>query len=177
MILPDLLGPGLAVVFCGTAAGAASARAGAYYANPGNQFWRAVHRAGLTPRLFAPQEWRALLPLGIGLTDLNKTEFGQDAQLSPDGWDLPGLIARIEAHRPGRIAFTSKTAASKALGAPTGRLAPGRQAQALGGAEVWVLPSPSGQARAYWDEGPWRALGQAVLGRGGAVRLEQGGGG
>jgi G:T/U-mismatch repair DNA glycosylase len=38
-VLPDLLRPGLRIVFCGTAAGTASARAGAYYAGPGNAFW------------------------------------------------------------------------------------------------------------------------------------------
>lgn len=38
MILPDRLGPGLRVVFCGTAAGAVSARKGHYYAGPGNLF-------------------------------------------------------------------------------------------------------------------------------------------
>jgi TDG/mug DNA glycosylase family protein len=177
MILPDLLGPNLSVVFCGTAAGAASARARAYYAGPGNYFWRALHAAGLTPRRFAPQEWPHLLALGIGLTDLNKTEFGQDADLSPAGWDVPGLTARIESHRPRRIAFTSKTAAAVAFGVPTGGLATGLQPRRFAGAEAWVLPSPSGQARVYWNEAPWRALGAAVLGSGGVDRLEQGRGG
>ena len=49
-ILPDLLQPGLALVFCGTAAGRRSAAEGAYYAHPGNLFWRALHAVQLTPR-------------------------------------------------------------------------------------------------------------------------------
>ena len=45
-MLPDVLPPGLAVVICGTAAGTASARAGAYYAGPGNAFWATLTRSG-----------------------------------------------------------------------------------------------------------------------------------
>jgi TDG/mug DNA glycosylase family protein len=162
VILPDLLAPGLDVVFCGTAAGRASALAGAYYAGPGNLFWPALHRAGLTPRRLAPADYAAATAWGIGLTDLNKTEFGQDAALSPDGWDVPGFLAKMAAIAPARVAFTSKTAAAVCFGAPTGSLVCGPQARRIGGAECWVLPSPSGQARRYWDEGPWRALGAAV---------------
>ena len=49
-ILPDVLGPGLALVICGSAAGTASARAGAYYAGPGNRFWWILAHSGLTER-------------------------------------------------------------------------------------------------------------------------------
>ena len=41
-VLPDILQPGLRVVFCGTAAGRASAKARAYYAGPGNSFWKTL---------------------------------------------------------------------------------------------------------------------------------------
>ena len=58
-ILPDLLAPGMRVVFCGTAPGTASARAGAYYAGPGNRFWATLHEVGLTPILLAPGRIRA----------------------------------------------------------------------------------------------------------------------
>ena len=43
--LPDLLAPKLRVIFVGTAAGKYSAKVGAYYAKPGNQFWAALHEA------------------------------------------------------------------------------------------------------------------------------------
>ena len=62
-VLPDVLGPGLRIVFCGSAAGAVSARVGAYYAGPGNRFWPTLHRVGLTPRLLAPAEFRTVLRL------------------------------------------------------------------------------------------------------------------
>ena len=44
-ILPDVLGPNLKVVFCGTAAGAVSAKRRAYYAGPGNKFWQTIHKS------------------------------------------------------------------------------------------------------------------------------------
>jgi G:T/U-mismatch repair DNA glycosylase len=66
--LPDLLAPNLRVIFVGTAAGKRSAEFGHYYAGRGNRFWRTLHEVGLTPRLFEPGEFRALLALGIGHT-------------------------------------------------------------------------------------------------------------
>ena len=155
-ILPDLLRPGLALVFCGTAAGERSAREGAYYAHPGNLFWRALHEAGITPRRFVPADFPTLLELGIGLTDLAKRHSGNDADLPRDAFDVPGLLAKIERDRPRLLAFTSKTAARAALGrAITGY---GPQPERLGVTEVHALPSPSGQARRHWDIGPWRQL-------------------
>ena len=49
-ILPDVLAPGLKVVFCGLTAGSAAAAAGAYYAGPGNWFWPLLFEVGLTTR-------------------------------------------------------------------------------------------------------------------------------
>jgi TDG/mug DNA glycosylase family protein len=79
-VLPDLLMPGLCVVFCGTAAGSVSAAKGQYYAHPQNKFWRTLHAVGLTPRLFAPAEFPLLPSLGIGLTDIAKHVSGMDNQ-------------------------------------------------------------------------------------------------
>jgi TDG/mug DNA glycosylase family protein len=155
-ILPDLLRPHLALVFCGTAAGERSAREGAYYAHPGNLFWRALHEAGITPARCAPGDFPSLLELGIGLTDLAKRHSGSDADLPRDAFDVPGLEAKIARYRPRLLAFTSKTAARAALGRPI--TAYGLQPERLGVTEVHALPSPSGQARRHWNLGPWRQL-------------------
>ena len=69
-ILPDVLVPGMRVVFCGTAPGTASARAGAYYAGAGNRFWTALHEVGLTPVLLRPTEFARLADFDLGLTDI-----------------------------------------------------------------------------------------------------------
>lgn len=156
-ILPDLLQPGLALVFCGTAAGKRSAAERAYYAHPGNLFWRALFEAGLTPRLLLPAEFPLLSGYGIGLTDLAKRHSGNDDELPRDAFDVPALHARIERHAPRLLAFTSKNAGRSALGHATGY---GLQEEVIGSTQLFVLPSPSGQARGHWDIGPWRALGE-----------------
>lgn len=154
-ILPDVLQPGLRLVFCGTAAGKRSAEEGAYYAHPGNLFWRALFQSGLTPRLLAPQEFPLLPGFGIGLTDLAKRHVGNDDELPKDAFDVPGLIAKIERYAPRVLAFTSKNAARAALG---NSAAYGLQSQGFGSTQVFVLPSPSGQARGHWDLAHWLAL-------------------
>src|SRR5205085_11021447 len=63
-ILPDRLRPGLKLVFCGTAAGRQSALQQAYYAHGQNKFWKTLHRVGLTPQLFLPQDYEKLWDLG-----------------------------------------------------------------------------------------------------------------
>ncbi|WP_266156383.1 mismatch-specific DNA-glycosylase [Dyella silvatica] len=154
-VLPDLLSAGLRCVFCGTAAGRRSASAGAYYAHPGNMFWRALHAAKLTPRLLAPEEFPLLSQYGMGLTDLAKRHVGNDNELPGDAFDVAALIAKIERYQPRVLAFTSKAAARIALGRPA---VYGLQSERIGETKVFVLPSPSGQARGHWDLTPWRAL-------------------
>lgn len=156
-ILPDVLRPGLGLVFCGTAAGRRSAAERAYYAHPGNLFWRALFEAGLTPRQLAPAEFPLLSDYGIGLTDLAKRHSGNDSELPRDAFDVPALIAKIERHAPRLLAFTSKNAARAALGHAVDY---GLQREGLGSTRLFVLPSPSGQARGHWGLEPWLALGQ-----------------
>jgi len=160
VILPDVLAPGLDVVFCGSAAGTVSARGGAYYAGPGNRFWPTLHAIGLTPVLLTPPEYPRLLELGIGATDLNKIESGADTALSAAGDDLAGLAAKLDAARPRAIAFNGKRAACVFLAAK--RLAYGRQEAPWRGVPVFVLPSTSRRAGAFWDERPWQELGAFV---------------
>ena len=161
--VPDLLAPELPLVFCGTALGRVSAERRAYYAHPGNFFWRTLHATGLTPRLLRPEDWPTLIGYGFGLTDVSKTHFGNDAELPPGAFDAAGLHARIEQYRPAILAFTSKAAAGAALGVRTGRLALGFQDAAIGTTRLCVLPSPSGQARRTWDPAVWQALADTVI--------------
>ena len=158
-ILPDVLARDLLLVFCGTAASAASARATAYYANPGNSFWRALHQAGFTPRQFAPEDFRNLLELCIGLTDLCKSSAGNDSVIAFTEQDVLALRDKLIRYQPKIAAFTSKTAwrnfSGKSVSKPT---AYGWQAEGIGQTRCFVLPSPSGSARRYWDIAPWQTL-------------------
>lgn len=158
-VLPDVLAPGLRVLFCGSAAGRASAAAGAYYAGPGNRFWPTLHRVGLTPRRLQPAEFRSLLDYRLGLTDLCKTAAGADRELPRDRDDAAALRHKIARYRPGVVAFVGKRAAQAALDAKLGY---GLQDRPIGPAQTFVLPSPSGAARRYWDERPWAALAELV---------------
>lgn len=162
-LLPDLLAPGLDLVFCGTAPSPASFKARAYYANPGNSFWPTLHAVGLTPERLAPQRFPELLALGLGLTDLNKTEVGSDHELTPEAMDAQSLHAKLRQFRPAAIAFTSKNAASLALGIKTPSY--GRQVAPLEGAVAFVLASPSGRARSFWTLAPWQEAADFVAER------------
>ena len=162
-VLPDVLEPGLAVVFCGTAAGRVSAARGQYYAHPQNRFWRTLHATGLTPRLLAPHEFALLPRFGIGATDIAKHVCGMDHQLPKGSLDraaLDDLRARIGAAKPKILAFTSLAGGRRFLGPKAKH---GKQAEMLGDTTIWILPSPSPAAQNAWNESVWHALARDAL--------------
>ena len=161
-ILPDVLAEGLDVVFCGSAAGSASARAGAYYAGPGNRFWPILYESGLTPRLMEPNEFRNTVHYGVGLTDLSKFQSGADSASDAGGDDTGALADKIIAYAPRVLAFNGKRAGGVFLREVLACKIEdyGLQPQALGATALFVLPSTSGAARRWWDAAPWRALGE-----------------
>ncbi len=154
-VVPDLLAPGLRLVFCGTAPSRASAAAKSYYANPGNRFWRTLHEVGLTPTRFDPADYAGLLTLGIGLTDLSKHHVGNDDELPADGLDPAALAVKVRLHCPAVLAFTSKTAARVALGRAADY---GLQPEMIGTTRVYVCCSTSGRARRNWRQDVWEGL-------------------
>ena len=161
-VLPDRLKPGLKLVFCGTAAGRQSALQQAYYAHGQNKFWTTLHKTGLTPRLFAPQDYESLWELGIGLTDIAKHAYGMDHQLPRDALGpeaVAALKARILKAKPRILAFTSLNGGRKVMGP---KAVAGEQSHLLGETRVFILPSPSPLAANHWDIKPWRDLAKAV---------------
>jgi double-stranded uracil-DNA glycosylase len=159
-VLPDLLKPGLRIVFCGTAAGTVSAALGAYYAHPQNRFWSALHAIGLTPRRLKPEEYPELLQWGLGLTDIAKHVSGMDRELpahalGPDACAV--LEAKVAAAEPKWLAFTSLTAGRRYLRRAAGF---GEQPERIGRTRLWLLPSPSPTAGWNWESNKhwWRAL-------------------
>ncbi|MGO9753916.1 MAG: mismatch-specific DNA-glycosylase [Solirubrobacteraceae bacterium] len=154
-VLPDLIAPNLRILFTGTVVGSASARAGAYYAGPGNAFSPTLHAIGLTPRRLAPSEYRALLGFGIGVTDMCKVASGSDQEVGTARFDIPRFVALVEANQPRIVAFDGKRSASVVLDRPVGY---GRQPEGLADAAVWVLPSTSAAARGYWNSSVWQQL-------------------
>jgi TDG/mug DNA glycosylase family protein len=146
--VPDVLGPGLEIVFCGINPGRVSAAAHAHFANPRNDFWRLLHAAGFTSRLYEPPEQFELLKEGIGITNAA-------ARTTPGSGDLrradfTGAAERL-AHIDARwIAFVGKEAYR---GTFRERPELGVQARTLGGTRLFVLPSTSpANAAVPWDE-------------------------
>jgi double-stranded uracil-DNA glycosylase len=163
-VLPDLLRPGLRVIFCGTAAGATSARRGHYYAHPQNKFWPTLHAIGLTPRLLAPAEFPLLREWGVGLTDIAKNVSGMDKELPPGSLGrlaCDALQANILKHQPAILAFTSLTAGRRYLRRTADF---GEQSETIGATRIWLLPSPSPAANWNWRENErwWRAVAEAA---------------
>ena len=159
-LVPDLLEPGLKLVFCGTAPSRISARARAYYANPQNRFWRTLLEVGLTPRLLEAHEYPRLLEFGIGLTDVVKRHSGVDSSLPVGAFAPLELRLKLRTYRPLMLAFTSKRAASEVLEILTGRLEYGLQTLRLEDTALWVLPSTSPLGANHFRLTPWLELAQ-----------------
>ena len=150
--LPDVLAPGLAVVFCGINPGRVSATAGAHFANPRNDFWRLLHDAGFTPRLLAPHEQFEALRYGIGLTNAaSRTTRGSGDLRRRDFAGAAGRLERIAAElRPAWIAFVGKEAYRGSFGE---RPELGLQERRLQKSRLFVLPSTSpANAAVPWVE-------------------------
>jgi len=150
--VPDVLAPRLAVVFCGINPGRVSAAAGAHFANPRNDFWRLLHAAGFTPRLYDPSEQLELPPLGLGITNAAYRTTPGSGDLRQA--DFQGSAARLERIacelHPGAIGFVGKEAYRGPFGE---RPALGLQARRLGGTALFVLPSTSpANAAVPWAE-------------------------
>jgi len=142
--VPDVLGPGLRVLFCGINPGLWSAAVGHHFARPGNRFWKALHRGGLTPRLLAPDEEDELLALGLGITNLVERATAGAAELGVAELRAGGarLAAKAAAARPRMVAVLGVGAYRTAFDRP--RAAVGPQPEPIGGSAAWLLPNPSG---------------------------------
>lgn len=142
--IPDILGPGLAVLFVGINPGLVSGATGHHFARPGNRFWPVLHDAGFTPRLLRPDEQDELPALGLGITNLVARVTATAAELSGDelragAVRLEPLVADLD---PAFVAFLGLTTYRTAFARRDATV--GEQPERLGRARVWVLPNPSG---------------------------------
>jgi len=150
--VPDVLGPGLQVVFCGINPGFVSAAAAAHFANPRNDFWRLLHATGFTPRLLRPDEQVEVLEYGIGLTNAASRTTRGSGDLRRG--DFAGAVERLERIarelEPRAIAFVGKEAYRGAFGE---RPDHGLQERRLGETLLFVVPSTSpANAAVPWAE-------------------------
>src|SRR6195256_5684126 len=117
-VIPDLLAPGLRVVFCGINPGRMSAAARMHFANPRNDFWRLLHAAGFTPRLLEPAEQFQLLQYSVGVTNAAaRTTPGSGDLRKADFVGAADRLERIAAElKPAWIGFVGKEAYRGAFG-------------------------------------------------------------
>jgi TDG/mug DNA glycosylase family protein len=142
--MPDLIAPGLKVLFCGINPSVYSAVVGYHFARPGNRFWPALHASGFTDRLLAPSEQEELLALGYGITNVVERATVSADVLTAEELAAGGrrLEAKVRRYRPRCLAVLGIGAWRTAFGHPKASL--GAQPRTLGGTRVWVLPNPSG---------------------------------
>jgi TDG/mug DNA glycosylase family protein len=142
--IPDVLAPGLSVVFCGINPGLYSAATGHHFARPGNRFWPALHRGGFTPRQLTPAEQSDLLAYGLGITNLVDRATARADELDADDLRAGGaaLATKVRRLRPAWVAVLGVTAYRAAFGRPHATVGP--QPIRLASASVWILPNPSG---------------------------------
>lgn len=147
--LPDLIRPGLRIVFCGINPGLYSAATQNHFARPGNRFWPALHQAGFTERLLQPEEKHELLEAGFGLTSLvaRATASAQELKRAELVAGSKIVQQKLEQYQPDWLAVLGIGAYRMAFSAPDA--VPGPQPSPVAGSRVWLLPSPSGANGSY----------------------------
>ena len=142
--VPDVIGHGLGVLFCGINPGLYTAAVGHHFARPGNRFWPALYRSGFTGRLLSPFAERELLQLGLGVTNVVPRATAAASELNQEDFKKGGraLRAKVLRYRPRIIAVLGVGAYREAFAQPKAVI--GEQSEAIGDARVWVLPNPSG---------------------------------
>lgn len=147
--LADVIGPGLAVLFCGINPGLTAAASGHNFSGRSNRFWKAIHLAGFTPTQLAPQDERQLLDFGCGVTAVvERATAGADDLSARDFADAAQAFeAKVARYAPRFIAFLGKPAWAALSGQR--QIAWGPQPDAFAGAQAWVLPNPSGRNLAF----------------------------
>jgi double-stranded uracil-DNA glycosylase len=170
--VPDLLGPDVRLLFVGINPGLWTAATRTHFAHPVNRFYPALLAAGILTESVDPaagmtdDDRARVLARGVGITNLVRRATARADELTAEelragGEELVATVARV---RPRVVAVAGITAYRSAFGVR--RAVPGRQPEPLAGAELWVVPNPSGLnahetvaslARAYAE--PARAAG------------------
>lgn len=142
--VPDVIAPGLSVLFCGINPGLYTAAIGHHFGRPGNRFWPTLFAAGFTPRLLDPSEERLLLPLGYGVTNVVERASATADELTNAEIVAGGtrLVKRVKKFAPRFLAVLGIGAYRVAFAKPKASL--GLQPEPIGETRVWVLPNPSG---------------------------------
>ena len=148
--VPDLLGPGLRLLFVGINPGLWTAATQTHFAHPANRFYPALLQAGIITEPISPsagmtdEDRDRLRARGLGITNLVRRATARAAELSDEELRAGGLelVETVRRTTPRVVAIAGITAYRSAFGAR--RAVVGRQPEQLAGAELWIVPNPSG---------------------------------
>jgi TDG/mug DNA glycosylase family protein len=148
--VPDLVGDGLRLLFVGINPGLWTAATQTHFSHPGNRFYPALARGGIFERPIdrasgmTDEDRAAFKAAGLGISNLVNRATARASQLADqelrDG--RIALEALVATWRPAVVAVAGVTAYRTAFGRKKAGL--GRQDESLAGAELWVVPNPSG---------------------------------
>lgn len=132
------------MLFVGINPGLYTAFTGHHFARPGNRFWPALHGAGFSARLLHPSEQNELLRDGYGITNLVNRATATAEEVAPAEFAAgrKRLATKVRRYRPRAVAFLGVGAYGQAFGIKNAVI--GKQGEHFEGAQVWVLPNPSG---------------------------------
>jgi double-stranded uracil-DNA glycosylase len=142
--VPDILGPGLRILFCGINPGLYSGATGHSFAHPANRFWSTLHAAGFTPTRLRPDQERSLLELGYGMTKFVQRATATAGELSADEFVAGArqVERKVRRYKPRVLAVLGLGAYRTAFQRP--RAVVGLQQERIGTTHIWLLPNPSG---------------------------------
>lgn len=147
--VPDLVGEDPRLVVVGINPGLWTAATQTHFAHPSNRFYPALRRAGIVTRDIPPtgmddDDRRHLTDRGVAITNIVPRATVRASELTTaelrEG--AVALVERLRAWRPRVVAVAGVTAYRSAFRRPKATL--GRQDDDLAGAELWVVPNPSG---------------------------------
>lgn len=148
--VPDLVGPGLRLLFVGINPSLWTAATGTHFSHPGNRFYPALRLAGVLQHDIdraagmTDQDRAAVVARGVGVTNLVNRATIRAAELDADELRAGSrrLTTFVAVHRPAVVAVAGVTAYRQAFGRTRARA--GEQPERLEGARLWVVPNPSG---------------------------------
>lgn len=149
-VVPDLIGPGVRLLFVGINPGLWTAATQTHFAHPANRFYPALLKAGIIDAPVSASDGMTdadrerFVRLGIGFTNLVRRATARASELSvaelrAGRQRVRELVVQVE---PTVVAIAGVTAYRTAFGLPKARL--GEQPEGFAGARLWVVPNPSG---------------------------------
>jgi double-stranded uracil-DNA glycosylase len=147
--VPDVIGPGLRVLFSGINPGLWSAAVGHHFARPGNRFWKSLAASGFTEGVLSPYDERQLLNVGIGITNIVPTATRSAAEVTATQLrrGVVGLERKVGRWHPRAVAILGLDAYRTGFNDREAKI--GRQPEEFNGAQLWAIPNPSG-IQAYY---------------------------